>query len=442
MLNLSSCSNTLKNPISDTVMKESFLHFIWQFQYFNKSDLRSSDGEIINILHPGFLNDDSGPDFLNTKVMIGNITWNGNVEIHIKSSDWNQHNHQNNEAYENVILHVVWQDDKSIFRKDGTKIPTIELKNRVSTDLILKYNDLMNSRYHIPCADQLQQIPSVTLYSMLDKALSHRLQQKADFVNSLYIKTRQNWEEAAYQLLAKNFGFKINSEAFLELSKILPYKLILKHSDNLLQIEALLFGQAGLLEGNMEDPYFGFLQREFSFLKHKYGFDFQLKVSQWKFLRLRPANFPTIRIAQFAAILHKNKSLFSFFTDFQSYNELFNKLKVTQSDYWLKHYNFATESKSRIPGLGTDSVNNLIINTAVPLLAALSKQRDNQEYLDKAIQLLESLPKEENRILKLWNEAGIKVKNSYDSQALIELYNNFCLERQCLTCKIGTAVLK
>jgi hypothetical protein len=423
-------------------MQESFLHYVWQFQYFGKEALTTSDGEKLNILHPGFANKDSGPDFSNGRITLGQVQWNGHIEIHVKTSEWMLHNHQQDEAYNNVILHVVWENDKPAYRKDGTEIPTLELKNRVKEDLILKYSSLHQSPVDIPCQNQIQEVNKLTFLSMLDRALMQRLQLKSQTVQKLLIFNNNDWEETAYQVLAKNFGFKVNSESFLELSKRLPYKVLLKHKNNIQQIEALLFGMAGFLTVENEDEYYNFLKREYNFLKIKYRLNKEMNGMEWKFLRLRPANFPTIRIAQFATLINSTPNLFSFFINSSEFKDIVDNFRIQQSPYWKAHYLFGKKSKSKIPGLGMSSIDNIITNTIVPLLVAYSRYNDTEEFIDKAIKFLEALPKEENHILNNWKDIGIHVKNAYDSQALLELYNNFCKPKKCLSCNIGTALIR
>lgn len=424
-------------------MQEAFLHFIWQFQYFNKKDLFTNEGEILNILHPGIPNSDAGPDFTNAKVLIGNVQWHGQAEIHIFSSDWHRHEHANDAAYDNVILHVVWNDDKPLKRVDGSLIPTLELKKRVNEDLILKWQHLLKTEDRIPCSSQLLDVKELIRLSMLDKALFERLQMKANKIIKLLKENDNDWEATTYQLLASNFGFKINSIAFMELSKALPFKIILKHQDNIFQLEALLYGQAGLLDDHIEEDYFISLKKEYLFLKHKYNLTSgNLPVYEWKFLRLRPANFPTIRIAQFAMLLHNLKKIFSFILEVESPEDILNTFSIKQSSYWQKHYHFAKTSQGKVPGLGKSSIENIIINTLSPLLAAYGISKQEQFYIDKSIELLQSVTSEDNKIMRYWNEAGLNAKTGFDSQALIQLFNEYCNKKKCLSCNIGTTLMK
>lgn len=425
-------------------MREDFLYYVWKLQYFDKRALSTCQGESLNILHPGTRNDHAGPDFLKSSIVINNITWHGHVEIHINASDWHAHQHQTDEAYNNVILHVVWNYDKDIQQQDGTMIPTLALKDRVAPKLHQQYQQLIHNQTTIPCAKYLPKVADLHKASMLDKAIFQRMTNKNNLVYRFLEANKGDWQETAYQLLAYNFGFKVNSSTFLDLALNLPFKTLAKHTDNLLQIEALLLGQAGLLPTNTpsQDEYLEALQKEYNYLAHKY----QLKVgsvqaSQWKFFRLRPANFPTLRIAQFAQLLHQNPSIFSLLVNTPT-QILYKKLAITQSSYWQKHYQFAKPSKTAIPGLGKTSIEQILINTAVPLLIAYGKTKDEQDYVDKAIAILQQLPAEHNTIMRHWAGVGIQAKSAFDSQALIELFNNFCVQKQCLSCHIGVSIVR
>jgi hypothetical protein len=424
-------------------MNESFLHYIWQFQYFDKTDLQTQEGEPIAIFKTGILNTNAGPDFSQAKIKIGTIEWVGNVEIHTKSSEWLNHKHNSDKAYENVILHVVWENDTEIKRIDGSVIPTIELKGRVDENLIKAYKKLINSPSSIPCEKSFPNISDMIKLSMLDQAIMQRLESKAEIVNQLLKSNNTDWEETAYQVLLKNFGFKINAEPFLQLAKSLPYKIIKKHSSNLQQIEALLFGQAGMLETKTKDEYISLLYREYEFLSKKYPiYESRLNPAQWKFLRLRPANFPTLRIAQLASIMYSQKNLLSTFIETDSYPKLLSVFTASPSPYWQSHYHFAKKSKGFVPDLGESSKQNLLINSVVPLLVAYSKAKDDSRLMERAVEILQHLPAEVNKITKLWAGLGISVKSAFDSQALIEQYNNLCQKRQCLNCAVGASLLK
>lgn len=424
-------------------MSESFLHYLWQFQYFDKQELKTSAGDSLVIFKPGLLNTDAGPDFSQAKIKIDRIDWAGSVEIHIQSSGWIDHGHHHDQAYENVVLHVVWEDDKPIYRNDGTRIPSLELKGRVNDQLINEYQKLINNSSVIPCEHSFKRMDSLVKLSMVDRALMKRLEDKANMVNSLLNQNHGDWEETTYQMLASNFGFKVNKDPFLQLAKALPYKIVQKHRDQPLQIEALLFGQAGFLVAKTKDEYITKLFVEYEFLSKKYSLQAaQMNPAQWKFLRLRPSNFPTLRIAQFAALLHSRKSIFSNLIEIENYKDLLQFFKVATSPYWNTHYRFGKKAEGIVPDFGELSADVVMINSVVPLLVAYGKTKDDWSLVDKAVSILQSIPSEKNKIVALWKDLGYTSKSAFDSQGLIELYNNFCQRRQCLNCAIGSAILK
>jgi hypothetical protein len=424
-------------------MNESFLHYIWQCQYFNREGLKTTNGELLSIFKNGVHNTDAGPDFSNAKIKIGDIDWAGHVEIHINSSDWNQHRHHLDAAYDNVILHVVWKHDLPIIRKDGSVIPTLALADRVESTLVTSYQKLVNSAFSIPCAKSFAKMEDLIKLSMLDKALMQRLNSKSALVLAAHAANKGDWEETLYQQLAKNFGFKVNAEPFLRLASTVPFRMLKKQSNSLLQIEALLLGGAGMLETKIKDEYVASLYREYQLLKTKYSLgNVQLHSAQWKFLRLRPANFPTLRIAQFASLLYHNRNFFSQIVETESLHDVYKLFEVNQSDYWQNHYRFGSKSQKKVAALGESSIQNIIINSIVPVLVSYGQTIDDNRYVERAIQWLENLPTEKNKITRVWEDIGMKVKSSFDSQALIEQYNNMCQKRNCLNCVIGSTLLK
>ena len=340
-----------------------------------------------------------------------------------------------------MVLHIVWNEDKKVLRADGTEIPTLILKDRVYPSLIGRYQNLVQSPSSIPCEKIFSNVSDLVRHGMLDKALMQRLESKAEQIALLLKPSNSDWEEVTYQLLARNFGFKINYDPFFQLANAVRRKTLLKHGDNLMQIEALLFGQAGFLDYGIKDDYFKELQREYKALSAKYGLDNQkIRKENWKFLRLRPANFPTIRIAQFSALFHKNRNFFSKLIEPET--DIVKLFDVKTSAYWHSHYRFGRKTARSISRLGIESVNNLIINTVVPLLVTYGKAQDDQSMIDRAVKLLNGIKAEKNKITKAWGEIGFTVKDAFDSQALIELNNNFCLKRRCLACNIGVDILK
>jgi len=423
-------------------VQETFLHFIWQYQYFDKHNLTTTSGVSVNIVSSGHSNHDAGPDFGNSKIVIGRIKWAGNVEIHIKSSDWYAHHHEIDKGYDNVVLHVVWEFDKPVYRTDGSEIPTLELKSRIDPLLINNSDRLVNSTKSIPCSNQFPAIKNLSKQSMMDRVLAERLQRKAKEVMEVHERTNGNWEECAYVLLCKNFGFKTNAQPFEQLARALPIKVLRKHSNTLLQIEALLFGQAGFLD-KISNDYQQELEYEYRFLAHKYKLEEnKLNKEQWKFARLRPANFPTIRLAQLSVILKNSTNLFASLIALRNFKEVEKLFKEDLSSYWTSHYQFGEESVKKIASIGKSSIENIIVNTIVPLLVAYGKSIDDQSLVDKAVLLLESTAPEKNKITRNWDVLGEKAMSAYSSQAQIELFNNYCLQKKCLKCVIGLQILK
>lgn len=421
-------------------MKEDFLHYIWRHKRFDLASLKTTEGEPIQILNFGTHNHHAGPDFTNAKVQIGETIWAGNIEIHLQASDWLQHNHQNDSAYNNVILHVVLDEDRPVFRATGERIPCLELKRRIPKKVSKIYQKLVHNEYWIPCQNHFHQVPEVTRNLWLDRLLVERLEQKTALIEQRLKKNKGNWEDTFYQYLARNFGFRINNEPFESLAISLPHLILAKHRNNLFQIEALLFGQAGFLDKNFEEEYPNQLKQEYHFLQKKYSLSPIASVS-WKFLRLRPANFPTIRIAQFGTLIAHSTNLFSKVLETDTLASIDNLLNVQLSDYWLTHYTFDKISKFRNKSLGKLAIQLLIINTIVPFLFLYGSHKGAESYKQKAFKLLEELPKEKNTIIAGWENLGVKAKSAYESQALLQLKNEYCDKKQCLKCAIGNGIL-
>ncbi len=425
------------------VVSESFLHYLWQYQYFRKSELRSTEGEEVIVFHPGIHNHDAGPDFSQSRIRIGNIDWTGNVEIHHRSSEWHAHRHHQDPAYDNVILHVVWQDDKPVYARDASRIPTLELKERVEESLIVKYRKVVLQPDEIPCRRSFSQVSDIVKLSMLDRVMISRLERKTEPLKSDLEQTKGDWEEVAYRALARNFGFKVNQDAFGQLGRSLSYRILQKHLDHRNQVEALAFGIAGFLDKQSGDPYFTLLKKEFGFLASKYDLTLDsMKRSQWKFLRLRPGNFPTVRIAQWTALLFSGHSLLSSFLELSSVRELRAYMQAPLSDYWTTHFTFGKESTSASHVLGESSADLIIINTVVPLLAFYGLYHQEQTWVDRAEKLLHELPAENNAITRRWGSLKLVMKSAFDSQASVELYQNFCRRKNCLRCAIGASLIK
>jgi len=419
-------------------MKESILHYIWQQKLFTQQGLQTTDGELVEVIDVGKLNTDAGPDFFNAKVKIGQTLWAGNVEIHTLASDWNKHNHQSDKSYDTVILHVVKKADIEICRHEGEKIPVLELK--YPAEIEQNYETLINEKKWIACADKIQDVPAIFIHSWKNALLTERLWLKTNHIQQLLDENNQHWEEAFYITLARSFGFGTNSQAFEMLAKSISLAILGKHKNDLFQIEALLFGQAGLLEKENTDEYFQKLKKEFGFLKAKFDLK-PIDGAQWKLLRLRPENFPHIRIAQFAAIIHSSTKLFSKIIEMPEADYLISLFRCEPSEFWKTHYHFAEKSTEKSKKLGKSSIYSLLINTVIPFVYYYAHQKGNEELKEKALTLLDKIPAEKNSIITGWQNLGIKVETAYDSQAFLHLKKLYCDEKKCLRCRIGHKVL-
>ena len=417
-------------------MTEQLLQFIWQFQYFNTGDLKTTAGELLLILQPGIHNTNQGPDFLNAKISCGETVLAGSIEVHINSSEWQDHGHSADKNYDNVVLHVVWKNNK----ETGMHFPTLELYNRVSNLLLEKYANLLQAKSFIPCEEQIRTVEELTIALWKERMLIERLQEKAAYAEMLLQKNNHHWEEVFWQLLAKNFGIKINSDAFEAVAASVPLNILAKHKNQIHQTEALLMGQAGLLDKNFTDEYPIMLQKEYMFLKKKYslpGIHFPVH-----FLRMRPANFPTLRLSQLAALIQQSNHLFSFIKDAENLKETEAKFNVTANDYWHHHYVFDEESGFKKKLLGRQMVQNIILNTVIPVLYAYGWYNNIEAYKTKALRWAEQLAPEKNNITLGFEKLGVANKSAYESQALIQLKNKYCNKVRCLECAIGNKILK
>jgi len=420
-------------------MNEALFQFIWQYSLYPPSDLCTTDGEPLTIVHSGKLNRDAGPDFSEARIKIGNTTLVGNIELHVKSSDWLKHGHQHDPAYKNLILHVVYEND---VEDVAVNTPVLEMKNLIPAHVIAKYSGLMHTADKLPCAGQHQQVRDITKEGWVTRLLAERWEQKLADWNIMLENTAEDWRNLLYWRMAANFGFKTNAAPFLLLAQSLPLNVTAKHRDSPEQIEALLFGQAGMLHGTFEDEYPNDLQKEYNYLRKKYKL-IPIGGHLWKFLRMRPANFPTIRIAQFAALLCKSVHLFSQIIETHSVKEIEPLLDVTTSGYWDNHFQFdVPQKKATKKSLGPTSVQNIIINTIAPIQFLYAAKQDTYKLQERALQLIEALPPEENNITRLWEENQWMPKNAAQSQALIQLYNNYCTSRRCLDCTIGLNIIR
>lgn len=422
------------------MLTERLLQFIWQFQYFNKQNLYTNSGETLNIIHPGTFNTNQGPDFLNAKIKIAQTFWAGNLEIHIKASDWLLHKHAGDENYQSVILHVVWIQDTIIADVNGNKLPTLVIEPLVSKIMLARYQQLMQAEDFVPCQSFLPALSSIAWQNWLERLLVERLEKRAAIVFEKLYKTENYWEEVLWQMLARNFGTPINADAFESIALSIPVAVLSKQKSQIQQLEALLLGQSGLLNEEFTESYALLLQREYRFLKHKYN----LKEALIKpvFLRMRPANFPTIRLAQLAMLIHLSEHFFSIILEAKSYTEIIQLLNVTANDFWHYHYNISVATIYKRKVLGEQMAHNILINTITPLLFAYGLFNKNQVYKDKAIEWLAQTKPEQNTIIKRWRLLGVISDNALHTQGLLELKKHYCDLRKCLTCAAGNKILK
>ncbi|MDR2286584.1 MAG: DUF2851 family protein [Prevotellaceae bacterium] len=421
-------------------MNEDFLQFIWNLGLYDSANLTTTEGEYVEVLSAGVRNRDSGPDFYNAKVRIGDTLWAGTVEIHKKSSEWNVHGHQNDNAYNNVILHVVEKNDAMIKRKNGEIIPCVEIT--YPEDFKRRYLELSESKQHIPCANYIPEVDDFKVQFWLSRLAAERLELKTAGISALMDETYSDLEEVFHCILFKYFGFKTNALPFEMLAKSLPAQLLRKYSHSLLSVESLLFGQAGLLDIDAADEYSHSLISEYQFLKKKHNL-IAMDKSIWKYAKLRPVNFPTIRIAQMAAILSKYQSLWEVVVTLENIKDIYSIFDVTASEYWDNHYVFGKiSSKTSSKRFGKNAVDNLIINVLAPMIFTYSIYRGDEVLKERAIYFLESLDAESNSVVNEWVQCGIKPVNAFQTQALLHLQTEYCAAKKCLKCAIGKEVIQ
>lgn len=422
-------------------MNEEFLYYVWKYKIFTDINLQTSDAKEVSILKAGFHNKNSGPDFLNAQVKIDHQLWAGNVEMHVKSSDWYLHKHEEDSNYDAVILHVVWEHDAAVFNKNNEALPTLELKNFVSKELLENYNSLVyHQQKFIPCESQLKGIDNFLLNNWLERLYFERLENKSAIVKDLLLNTNTDFEAVLFQLLAKNFGLKVNGEAFLQLATSMSFSVIQKERFDLEQLTALLFGQAGFLEEDLEVHYYQQLKEKYKYLKHKHKLN-SISKNIFQFFRMRPQNFPTIRIAQLASLFFTHQNLFSKLMSIQRKEDFYALFSFEVDLFWKTHYTFESESKKSSKKLTKSFVDLMIINTIIPLKFVYLQGRgevDNYEI----IQLIKQVSSEKNSIISNFSFLEISAKNAMESQALLELKNNYCTKKRCLQCAIGNSLLR
>jgi len=421
-------------------MKENLLHFIWKLQLFSTKKTKSTKGEIICIESAGFQNFNSGPDFLNAKIEINGQLWAGNVEIHVNSSDWYVHNHEIDENYDSVILHVVWEHDVDVFRKTNKAIATLELKNYISKEVLLNYNQLFSeNKKWINCENTITTVDKFKLSHWFERLYFERLEQKSTQVQQLLKKSNNNWEATLFTLLAKNFGLKINSEAFFNFANSFDFSILRKVSNNLVQLEALIFGQAGLLINTYESAYFETMKKEYAYLQIKFKI-VPISAGQVQFFRLRPNNFPTIRLSQLASIYYLHQNLFSKIIEIQTVEGFYELLNVSTTSFWESHYTFEKESKKSIKKLTKSFIDLLLINTIILIKFMYLKSLGKSDFTE-LLAIIEAIKPEKNTIISKFIDLKINAINAFETQALLQLKNEYCNQQRCLDCEIGKELL-
>lgn len=421
-------------------MREDFIHYLWRFKRFDTTNLRTTQNEQVIIIKSGDYLELSGPDFFNAQMIIGEQKWAGNVEIHSKASDWYSHFHENDKAYENVILHVVWENDSTIFRVNNTEIPVLVLKNYVSEEIISSYNSLYETKSWIFCEKELSQIDNFTFKNWQERLFFERLERKSQFVNELLLELNNDWEAVLFCLLAKNFGLNTNGNSFLQTAKAIPFSLIRKESFEVENLEALLLGTAGLLEKEYEDVYCIDLKIRYYYLIDKYKIT-QSHVDAVEFFKHRPDNFPTIRLSQLANLYHSQQNLFSKVIRLNSAQTVYDLVKISASPYWQTHYQFDKESSFKSKFLSKSFLDLIIINTIIPIQFAYFNTI-GESISENLISFMMGVDSEKNAILDKFEFFGISSENAFESQSLLELKNEYCNKKSCLKCAIGMSLLK
>jgi hypothetical protein len=418
-------------------MTESFLHYLWHNGLFTQP-LCTTLNEPIEVISPGFHNLHAGPDFSDARLSIGETLWAGNVEIHVNTSDWFKHGHQNDEAYKNVALHVVFRDD---VKDTNPGMPVCELADKIDLELYKAYERFIAAKQFVPCADKISRVSEIDLTLWLERMLIEKLEQKADFIQDVLALSQNDWEEALYHLIARSFGFSVNALPFEMLARSVSYKILAHHADNQFQVEALMFGQAGLLTQDLTDIYGQELFREYTFLRKKYKL-VPVSSSLWKFLRMRPVNFPTIRLAQFASLLSGNAGLLTNLMSMTSIDSMCEFFRVRASVYWDNHFIFDKETPGKPKQVGRSSAELLIMNSVLPFMFLYGTSTGNESLSSRALGLYEQLPGEDNSVINRWKQAGMDTSTAFMTQALMNLKVSYCDKRDCLHCRIGNLLLK
>jgi Protein of unknown function (DUF2851) len=420
-------------------MKESFLHYLWKYKKFKFDDLKTIDGELVTIINSGQYTQQAGPDFFNAQLFIDNQKWAGNIEIHLKSSDWYLHKHELDTNYDNVILHVVWEHDTEIFRQNNTTVPVLELKNYVSNEILENYQQLLTPKSWIFCENQIKNIDEFVFKNWQERLFFERLERKSNPIIDFANQTNNDWEAVLFQMLAKNFGLNTNGDIFLKIAQSIPFNIVRKESFEVENLEALIFGNAGLLDQAKEDNYKD-LKFRFFYLLHKYQIEKTI-IEPVQFFKHRPDNFPTIRLSQLANLYHKQQNLFSKIITISDIKSIYDLFDISVSDYWETHYTFDKESTKKTKSLSKSFIDLLIINTIIPIKFAYSKNI-GKEISDDIIEILNAVAPENNSVIDKFASFGIQSKTAFETQALLQLKNEYCNKSRCLDCGVGSFLMK
>ncbi|WP_298780848.1 DUF2851 family protein [uncultured Polaribacter sp.] len=422
-------------------MNEEFLYYVWQYKLFSKTNLYTVDNKEVIILKSGNHNKNSGPDFFNAHLKIDDQIWFGNVEMHLKSSDWYLHKHEEDTKYDAVILHIVWEHDAEVFMKNNKALATLEIKGFVDRKLLLNYQKLvLNKQSWISCESQIKSLKQFVIDNWIERLYFERLEQKSIFIKELLQQTNHDFEAVLFQLLAKNFGLKVNGDAFLQLAKSFDFSILRKVRFNECQLTALFFGQAGFLDKEVKEEYTILLKKEYEYLKYKYNLQ-PLANGQFQFFRMRPNNFPTIRLAQLASLFFLQQSLFSKLISVSKKEDFYKLFSINVSDFWKTHYTFETESKKSHKKLTKSFIDLLLINTIIPLKFVYLKSMGKVDEED-IMQLMKQISSEKNSIISNFSTLSVNAENALESQALLQLKNNYCAKKRCLQCAIGNNLLR
>lgn len=418
-------------------VKEDLLQYIWKMKVIPSTNLITVQGKELEVLRFGTINRDEGPDFLDGRILLDGVEFAGSIEIHVKSSHWHQHRHSESQLYDNVILHVVFEDDQQINNTHGQLIPTLELKPLVDPSLLSRYRRLMRSNSSVPCSNNLHQVDQITWNSIKDRMFAERLDSKYRELRRILRTNNNDWESVLYLQLFKYAAMGVNSADFFDLAMSVPFNVVRKLGDDRFALEAIFFGQSNLLE--VEHSYAHELRGEYEYQKQKFGL--KENYLRLKFSRMRPANFPTLRLAQLVALFAGNKNLFRDLMETESYPEVFDLLSQPPIGFWENHYSFTSPGKQRNKGFGHILVRSLVINVITPITYAYGKHLDDPDIIYRARNLLDTVPGEDNRITRIWNKLGVESSSAYNSQALLQLYKHYCSAKKCLNCGLSSKTL-